>query len=138
VLLAETGSAVTSAEQLWKRDKIDERLICLPPARRCAKISSKKLVELGVDWFPSIEASSVDLIETYVANGLGIGVSVQFRKKRCRPTCARCLCGISTRRGGCDVAWAPDIVDAGFSGGNEIERSTADVSGAMTGESFTA
>jgi DNA-binding transcriptional LysR family regulator len=31
---------------------------------------------LGVDWFPGIEVSSIDLIETYVANGLGIGLSV--------------------------------------------------------------
>ncbi|HLX71509.1 MAG TPA: LysR family transcriptional regulator, partial [Verrucomicrobiae bacterium] len=33
------------------------------------------------DWFPSLEASSADLIETYVANGLGIGVSVAIPKK---------------------------------------------------------
>ena len=34
-----------------------------------------------MDWFPSIEASSADLVETYVANGLGIGVSVAIPKK---------------------------------------------------------
>jgi DNA-binding transcriptional LysR family regulator len=34
-----------------------------------------------VDWFPSIEASSADLIEAYVVNGLGIGVSVAIPKK---------------------------------------------------------
>ena len=85
VLLAETGSAVTSAEQLWKRDKIDERLICLPPGTALCKNFQQKLVELGVDWFPSIEASSVDLIETYVANGLGIGVSVAIPKKALPP-----------------------------------------------------
>ena len=34
-----------------------------------------------MDWFPSIEASSADLIEAYVANGLGIGVSVAIPKK---------------------------------------------------------
>jgi DNA-binding transcriptional LysR family regulator len=34
-----------------------------------------------VDWFPGIEASSTDLIETYVANGLGIGLSVAIPKK---------------------------------------------------------
>ena len=85
VLLAETGSAVTSVEQLWKRDKIDERLICLPPGTPLCKNFQQKLVELGVDWFPSIEASSVDLIETYVANGLGIGVSVAIPKKTLPP-----------------------------------------------------
>ena len=33
-----------------------------------------------MDWFPSGEVSSVHLIETYVANGFGIGVSVQVPK----------------------------------------------------------
>jgi DNA-binding transcriptional LysR family regulator len=35
-----------------------------------------------VDWFPSIEASSVDLVETYVAGNLGIGVSVAIPEKK--------------------------------------------------------
>ena len=30
-----------------------------------------------MDWFPSVEVSSLDLIQTYVANGFGIGVTVQ-------------------------------------------------------------
>ena len=34
-----------------------------------------------MEWFPSLEASSVDLIEAYVASGLGIGVSVAIPKK---------------------------------------------------------
>jgi DNA-binding transcriptional LysR family regulator len=81
VLLVETGSAVTSAEQLWKRDKIDEPLICLPPGAPLCKNFQQKLGDLGVDWFPGIEASSVDLVETYVAHGLGIGLSVAIPKK---------------------------------------------------------
>ena len=92
VLLAETGGAVTSAEQLWKRDKIDERLICLPPGAPLCKNFQQKLAELGVDWFPSIEASSVDLVEAYVANGLGIGVAVAIPKRRCRPMSTSCRC----------------------------------------------
>jgi DNA-binding transcriptional LysR family regulator len=85
VLLVEAGSAVTSAEQLWKRDKIDERLICLPPGAPLCKNFQQKLGELGVDWFPSIEASSVDLVEAYVASGLGIGVSVAIPEKPLPP-----------------------------------------------------
>jgi DNA-binding transcriptional LysR family regulator len=38
------------------------------------------LARLGVDWFPGMEVSSIDLIETYVAGGFGIGVSVQVPK----------------------------------------------------------
>lgn len=81
VLLVEKGSGITSAEQLWKRDRITEPLICLPPGELLCKQFQQKIAELGVDWFPSIEASSADLVETYVANGLGIGVSVAIPKK---------------------------------------------------------
>jgi DNA-binding transcriptional LysR family regulator len=38
-----------------------------------------------VDWFPGIEVSSVDLIETYVVNGMGIGVSLAIPKKSLPP-----------------------------------------------------
>ena len=76
VLLVEKNSKITAPEQLWKRDKIEEPLICLPSAEAICKHFQQGLARLGVDWFPSIEVSSVDLIETYVGNGFGIGVSV--------------------------------------------------------------
>ncbi|MGA2800907.1 MAG: LysR family transcriptional regulator [Verrucomicrobiota bacterium] len=85
ILLVEKNSGIQSAEELWRRDKIDEPLICLPPDAPLSKNFQQKLIELGMDWFPSIEASSVDLIETYVANGLGIGVSVAIPKKALSP-----------------------------------------------------
>ncbi|MGN6552615.1 MAG: LysR family transcriptional regulator [Verrucomicrobiota bacterium] len=81
VLLVEKSSDIQSSEQLWKRDRIKAPLICLPQGELMCKIFQQKLGELEVDWFPSIEASSVDLIETYVASGLGIGVSVAIPKK---------------------------------------------------------
>ncbi len=76
VLLAAKGSGFTTASELWKRDKISEPLICLPGAEALCKHFQQGLTRLGVDWFPSIEVSSVDLIQTYVANGFGIGLSV--------------------------------------------------------------
>jgi DNA-binding transcriptional LysR family regulator len=81
VLLVQTDSRLKSAEELWRRDKIEEPLICFPPGEPLGKSFQQRLGELGVDWFPSIEASSADLIETYVVNGLGIGVSVAIPKK---------------------------------------------------------
>ena len=81
VLLVEKNCSLKSAAELWRRDKIDEPLICFPPGEPLGKNFQQKLAELGVDWFPSIEASSADLIETYVANGLGIGVSAAIPKK---------------------------------------------------------
>ena len=81
VLLVEKNSRLQSAEELWRRDRIEDPLICFPPGEPLGKSFQQKLGQLGVDWFPSIEASSADLIETYVANGLGIGVSAAIPKK---------------------------------------------------------
>ena len=85
VLLVEKNSGLKAAEELWRRDKITEPLICFPPGEPLGKSFQQRLGELGVDWFPSIEASSVDLIETYVLNGLGIGVSAAIPKKSLPP-----------------------------------------------------
>ncbi|HOC56305.1 MAG TPA: LysR family transcriptional regulator [Verrucomicrobiota bacterium] len=82
VLLVEKGNRIAAADQLWQRDKIEESLICLPAAEVITKNFQQGLTRLGVDWFPSLEVSSVDLIETYVANGFGIGVSVQVPKAK--------------------------------------------------------
>ena len=79
----ETAIALRGGEQLMMDLAADPDLagaiLDLPFKYHLA--AAKKLVELGVDWFPTVEASSVDLIETYVANGLGIGVSVRVPRK---------------------------------------------------------
>jgi DNA-binding transcriptional LysR family regulator len=85
VLLVEDSSGITSAEQLWKRDKLNESLICLPASETFSKSFLQELTRRGIEWYPSIEASSVDLVETYVVNGLGIGVSVSIPAKALPP-----------------------------------------------------
>ena len=81
VLLVEKNSRLKSAEELWARDKISDSLICLPANQALTKNFLARLAELGVEWFPTVEASSIDLIETYVANGLGIGLGVAVPKR---------------------------------------------------------
>ncbi len=81
VLLVEKNCGLKSAEELWRRDKISESLICLPATEVVTRNFQARLAALGVDWFPSVEASSMDLIETYVANGLGIGLGVAIPKR---------------------------------------------------------
>jgi DNA-binding transcriptional LysR family regulator len=76
LLLVERTSSITAADQLWQRDRIKETLICLPAPEVICKSFQQRLAKLGVDWFPGIETSSLDLVETYVASGLGIGLSV--------------------------------------------------------------
>ena len=85
VLLVHKSSRVSAADQLWKRDKIEEPLICLPPAEAVCKSFQQGLARRGVDWFPGMEVSSLDLIETYVATGFGIGLSVQAPRSKASP-----------------------------------------------------
>lgn len=90
VLLVEKSSGIQSAEELWKRDKIDEPLVALPAQELLTRMFLGRLAEMEVEWFPTIESSSVDLIETYVASGLGIGLSVAVPGKAL-PTNVRAL-----------------------------------------------
>ncbi len=79
-LLVHRNSPVTSAEELWRRDRVEEPLICLPENEAICRHFQQGLSRLKVDWFPSVEVSSIDLIETYVASGFGIGLSVVVPK----------------------------------------------------------
>jgi len=81
VLLVNKQSGLTSPEKLWQHDRIEETLISLPATEAVTRNFLNRLAKLGVEWWPGIEASSMDLVETYVANGLGIGVGVIIPKK---------------------------------------------------------
>ena len=85
VLLVEKSSPIQSAAELWRRDRIDETLISLPANEAICKTFQQGLTRLGVDWFTGIEVSSLALIETYVANGYGVGLSVQAPKVKAPP-----------------------------------------------------
>ncbi len=78
VLLVEKSSKVKSATDLWQRDRISEPLICLPAAEAVCKRFQEGLARLKVDWFPSVEVSSVELVVTYVAHGFGVGLSLDI------------------------------------------------------------
>ena len=79
-LLVEKASPIQSPVELWRRDKIEHPLICLPEPEAICKHFQQGLSRLGVDWFTGIEVSSIELIETYVTNGFGIGLSVLVPK----------------------------------------------------------
>jgi len=78
ILLVPKTSKITDAEQLWKQDPIRETLICMPAAEVITKNLQQALSKRGADWFPGIEVSSLDLIQTYVSNGFGMGIAVQI------------------------------------------------------------
>jgi DNA-binding transcriptional LysR family regulator len=85
VLLLPKASAIQSAEQLWNSDKIEEPLICLPVNEMLCKLFQQELARRGIDWFPSIEVSSINLVETYVTRGYGIGLSLALPQAKPTP-----------------------------------------------------
>ena len=85
VLLVEKSSKLRTAEELWSRDRIEETLISLPADEVFCRNFQAGLAKRGVDWFPGIEVSSLELIETYVADGHGIGLSVVIPKMKHSP-----------------------------------------------------
>ena len=76
VLLVPQRSPIKDATDLWSRDKIEDPLICLPPTETLSKNFQQGLARLGVEWPPGMEASSLDIINAYVLDGYGIGLSV--------------------------------------------------------------
>jgi DNA-binding transcriptional LysR family regulator len=77
-LLVPRDCRLRSAAALWKRDAMEEPLISLPAHEPIAAIFQRGLAKLGVEWMPSLVVSSLELIENYVAQGFGIGVSVSI------------------------------------------------------------
>ena len=76
VLLVPKASKVKAADALWKKESITEALIGLPAAEPISEAFQAGLQKRRVTWPVSIEASSLELITQYVANGEGCGVSI--------------------------------------------------------------
>jgi DNA-binding transcriptional LysR family regulator len=77
VLLVHARSRLRDAKELWAQDGIEEGLICLPANETTTRLFRAGLRALKVDWPTSLEASSTELAIQYVANGYGVGVTVQ-------------------------------------------------------------
>jgi len=85
VLLVPKRSKLTSAEELWERDRIEESLITVPSNEPIRRAFQDGLEKLKVDWLSGIEVSTVEMVQTYVANGYGIGVTVHVPKMKYHP-----------------------------------------------------
>ena len=85
ILIVARRSRIKSAGELWARDRIEESLITLPAYEAMCQSFQEGLSRKGIDWFPSIEVSSLKLIETYVANGYGIGLFLDIPKAELSP-----------------------------------------------------
>src|SRR5438105_718421 len=85
VLVVEKNSKIKAAQELWTRDRIEETLVSLPTNESIYKYFQQGLSRLKVDWFTGIEVGTVELVETYVANGYGIGLSIAIPKTQHKP-----------------------------------------------------
>lgn len=85
ILIVPRKSPLKSAEDLWRQDKIAEALITLPAYEAMCRNFQQGLARKGIDWLPSIEVSSLRLIEIYVANGYGVGLFLDVPTLRLSP-----------------------------------------------------
>jgi DNA-binding transcriptional LysR family regulator len=90
VLLVPRKSKIKSAAELWAQKPVKEPLISMPSFEPITRVFQKGLQRLKVDWPTTTEASSMDMVTSYVAKGDGIGVSVEFALAK-KPTGVRVL-----------------------------------------------
>ncbi|MCX6956139.1 MAG: LysR family transcriptional regulator [Verrucomicrobia bacterium] len=76
VLLVHRQWPLKQAETLWAQKKIAEPLVGLPAGTSVMKNFQKGLKRRGVTWSQSAEATSIELVTCYVANGEGHGVNL--------------------------------------------------------------
>jgi len=76
VLLVPKNLKLKSVADLWAQSVVEHTLITLPATETVSRQFQKGLQRLKVEWPMQMEASSLDLITRYVANGYGIGLSV--------------------------------------------------------------
>jgi DNA-binding transcriptional LysR family regulator len=76
LLLVSRKSKLKDAEVLFKQKIIREPLLCLPPGEIVCRKFQEWLRQRGIEWAPTAELSSLELIQTYVESGYGIGLTV--------------------------------------------------------------
>ena len=76
VLLVPKTLKLASVAELLKRDRIDQTLISPPTNETITKHFQDFLAARSVVWPPGMEVNSLELVQTYAANGFGIGLTV--------------------------------------------------------------
>ncbi len=85
VLQVPKASKLKSAADLFAQKKIAEPLICLEPRSNVVQRFFQELKTQGATWPHVVEATSLDLVTRYVANGDGIGLNVLVDRKARQP-----------------------------------------------------
>jgi DNA-binding transcriptional LysR family regulator len=80
VLLVPRDSRYKKADEILGKDRISTPLISLPAPDTVSRLFQEGLRKRRLDWFPSLEVSSLDIVSRYVAEGFGVGLSVSAPK----------------------------------------------------------
>jgi len=83
-LLVTEGSGLKKAEQLWRMDRIEVPLITVPSYDPLYLHFQQELQRRKIEWFPTLELNSLDLVHRYAAEGFGFGL-VPVQKDRPLP-----------------------------------------------------
>ena len=78
VLVVPSKAKIKSAAAILEQDRIKQTLISLPNNEGISRTFQKELAKRKIDWPSGIEINSFDLIDNYVSNGFGIGLSLNL------------------------------------------------------------
>lgn len=81
ILQVPRAAKLKSAEELFAQKRIAEPLICLEPRSMVVQRFFRELKTRGATWPHVVEATSLDLVTRYVANGDGVGLNVKVAAK---------------------------------------------------------
>ena len=77
VLLVPKQSGITKAVQIFEKDRIDLPLVTMEAKDVLSRSFQAALRQRGLEWLPSLEVGSLDLVLRYVAEGFGAGLALR-------------------------------------------------------------
>jgi DNA-binding transcriptional LysR family regulator len=77
VLLVSKQSGITKAPQIFEKDRIDLPLVTMEAKDVVSRAFQAALRQRGLEWLPSLEVGSLDLVVRYVAEGFGAGLALR-------------------------------------------------------------
>jgi len=84
-LIVPAKTRAKNASEILGQDRIAQTLISLPKNEGTSRAFQAELTKRNIDWPIGMELNSIDLIETYVTNGFGIGITLDLPGKRKTP-----------------------------------------------------
>jgi DNA-binding transcriptional LysR family regulator len=73
-LVVPDSSRLKSTNELWRQDRIAEPLISGPAENAVSLLFLAELQKRKIDWFPSFQLNSQELVTRYAAEGFGVGL----------------------------------------------------------------